>query len=158
MQLHDHVGDDGESSSEFQPQDMHGDFLQIIIGGEVVLIKSTEVKGVSKPFPLTAVPMGPDHLLGLANIRGQIICVIDLSMISALPSINRNVTARSRLVMLRHPRMNVGIWADEVRLTQHFNPEEVILPEGVQQAVGSVFRINYQNQKQYMLNCKQLFH
>ena len=158
MRLHDHVGNDGKSSSEFQQQDMHGDFLQIIIGGEVVLVKSTEVKEVSRPFPLTAVPMGPNHLLGLANIRGQIICVIDLSMISALPSINRDGTARSRLVVLRHPRMNVGIWADEVRLTQHLNPEEVIFPEDVQQAVGSVIRIDYQNQKQYMLNCKQLFH
>jgi chemotaxis signal transduction protein len=158
VRLNDHVDDRNESSSEFQPRDMHGDFLQIIIGGEVVLVKSAEIKEVSRPFPLTAVPMGPDHLLGLANIRGQIICVIDLSKISALPSINRNITTRSRLVVLRHPRMNVGIWADEVRLTQHLNSEEVTLPEDVQQASGSVIRINCQNQKQYMLNCKKLFH
>jgi chemotaxis signal transduction protein len=156
--LNDHVSDRGKSSSEFQPRDMHGDFLQIIIGGEVVLVKSAEVKEVTRPFPLTAMPMGPDHLLGLANVRGQIICVIDLSMISSLPPVNKSITTRSRFIVLRHPRMNVGIWADEVRLTQHLSAEEVTLPEDGQQVSDLVIRIDYQNQKQYMLNCKKLFH
>jgi len=158
VRMNDQVDDRDESSSEFQPRDIHGDFLQIIIGGEVVLVKSAEVKEVSRVYPLTSVPMGPNHLLGLANIRGQIICVIDLSKISALPSINRNVTTRSRLVMLRHPSMNIGIWADEVRLTQHLNAEEITLPEGGQETSGLVIEVDYQNQKQHMLNCKKLFH
>lgn len=150
--------DQAESGTGLQPGDLHGDFLQLIIGGELVLVKSADVKEVSKPLPLTAVPMGPDHLLGLANIRGQIVCIIDLSRISALPSINRDATTRSRFILLRHPRMHVGIWADEVRLTQQLDAGEVSVPEGDQQRTGSVIGIHYQSQKQHMLNCKKLFH
>ena len=47
------------------------DLLQVVIGGAEVLVCSSEIREVVRPLPLTRVPMGPDHILGLANIHGQ---------------------------------------------------------------------------------------
>ena len=157
MQVNDYIHAI-ESDKALQPENRQEDFLQIMIGGEPVLITSAEVREVVRPLPLTAVPMGPNHLLGLANIRGQIVCIIDLGKISALPSVNRNVTPRSRFIVLRHARMNLGLWADEVRSTQQISQREITVTADSEQAPGPVFKIEYQGQPQYMLNCTKLFH
>jgi len=149
---------DHQSSTAFQPEDMPVDVLPIIIGGETVLVKSAEIKEVIRPSPLTAVPMGPKHLLGLANIRGQIVCIIDLGRLSSLPSINREITTRSRFIILRHPGMNIGIWADEVRATQHISCDEAALPDESEQTPGPVVTIEHQGHTQHMLNGTKLFH
>ena len=92
------------------------DMLQVIIGGSEVLIRSSEIREVVRPLPLTRVPMGPDHILGLANIHGQIVSVIDAGKVSSLPSINSSDnSSRARFLVLRHPVMHVGLRVDEVK-------------------------------------------
>jgi len=91
------------------------DILLIDIGGQELLVRVTETREVIRPLPLTPVPMGPDHMLGLANVRGQIVCIIDPSRISSLKPVNPDITPQTRFVVLRHPRMHVGIWVDAVR-------------------------------------------
>ncbi|NWF39466.1 chemotaxis protein [Mariprofundus sp. NF] len=91
--------------------------LQVVIAGSEVLIRSSEIREVVRPLPLTKVPMGPDHILGLANIHGQIVSVIDAGKVSSLPSINSsdNNSSRARFLVLRHPVMHVGLRVDEVK-------------------------------------------
>ena len=88
--------------------------LHIVIGGQAVLVRSSDIREVVRPGGLTAVPMGPEHLIGLANIHGQIVCIIDIGGVTTLPACQRTQTPRTRFLILRHPRMLVGIWADEV--------------------------------------------
>jgi len=45
------------------------DFLHTMIGGEDVLIRSSQIRENLRPHTLTPVSAGPEHLLGLANIR-----------------------------------------------------------------------------------------
>ena len=92
------------------------DLLQVVIGGSDVLIRSSEIREVVRPLPLTKVPMGPNHILGLANIHGQIVTVINAGKVSSLPVINSNeLSSRTRFLVLRHPVMHVGIWVDEIK-------------------------------------------
>lgn len=91
------------------------DMLQVVIGGSEVLIRSSEIREVVRPIALTPVPMGPDHILGLANIHGQIVSVIDVGRISSLPISGAGISTRTRLLVLRHPVMQVAIRVDEVK-------------------------------------------
>ena len=91
------------------------EFIHIIIGGRDVLVPSAQVKEVVRPPHLTTVPMGPEHLLGLANIHGQIVCVIDVGKCTSLPASSKESGSRARILILRDPVKHVGIWAEEVR-------------------------------------------
>jgi len=95
--------------------------LHIVLGGKDVLVRSSEIREVIRPGHLTAVPMGPAHLIGLANIHGQIVCIIDVGGVTALPGCNRETSSRTRFLLLRHPVMHVGIWADEVCSIRRLN-------------------------------------
>ncbi len=88
--------------------------LHIVMGGKNLLVRSSEIRQVVRPTGLTSVPMGPEHVIGLANIHGQIVCIIDVGGVTTLPACNREPTSRTRFLLLRHALMHVGIWADEV--------------------------------------------
>jgi chemotaxis signal transduction protein len=90
------------------------ELLMTRMGGSPYLIRLQSVAEIVRPGTLSAVPMAPDHLLGLANVHGQIVCIIDPCRVLRLEGHLQPLSARTRYVVLRHPRMHVGIWVDEV--------------------------------------------
>jgi len=111
------------------------ELLLIVLGGREFLIRVKEVSEIIRPVNLTPVPMAPDHLLGMANIRGQIVCIIDPGKVSNLPESRLEKTDRTRFLILRHPRMHIGIWVDEVRSLHRVRSEDVpALADGAERA------------------------
>jgi chemotaxis signal transduction protein len=90
------------------------DILLIRMGERPFLVRAHDVTEIVRPMALTPVPMAPDHLLGLANIHGQIVCIIDPCTVLHLASDRHPLSAHTRYLILRHPRMHVGIWVEEV--------------------------------------------
>ena len=90
------------------------ELLMIRMGASPYLIRLHDVVEIVRPVALTAVPMAPDHLLGLADIHGQIVCIIDPCRVLHLEAGLQPPGAHTRYVVLRHPRMHVGIWVDGV--------------------------------------------
>jgi len=109
--------------------------LHIVVGGKALLVRSSEIREVVRPVALTAVPMGPEHVIGLANIHGQIVCIIDVGGVTTLPPCNRIQTSRTRFLILRHPRMHVGIWADEVCNIKQADKASLMTPADRQDSV-----------------------
>jgi len=131
--------------------------LHIVIGGKDILLRSSQIKEVIRPVALTAVPMGPDHLLGLANIHGQIVCIIDVGKVSILPSPSMLENARTRLLILRHPVMHVGIWVDEVKRIQKVDGS--IVAESMAAASGgSTVALELEGHHYELLDCSKLLH
>lgn len=90
------------------------ELMKITMNGEVYLIPVQDVAEILRPLKLTPVPMAPDHLLGVTNIHGQIVCIIDPGKVLHLKRERGALTASSRFLILRHPRMHLGIWVDEI--------------------------------------------
>ncbi|GAV19910.1 cheW-like domain protein [Mariprofundus micogutta] len=131
------------------------DMLHVIVGGKDVLLRSTQIKEVVRPGALTAVPMAPDHLIGLANIHGQIVCIINVGKVSSLPSPSLHATARTRLLMLRHPVMHVGIWVDEVKRMQKID-RDLIAQSTASELYGNVAQLEHDGLDYALLDCSQL--
>jgi len=89
------------------------ELMRVAMNGEVFLLPVQDVAEILRPSELTPVPMAPDHLLGVTNIRGQIVCIIDPGMVLHLKKERGDVTDDTRFLILRHPRMHLGIWVDE---------------------------------------------
>jgi len=90
------------------------DVLQIRMGGKDFLLSASDVSEIVQPILLTPVPMAPDHLMGVGNIHGQIVCVVNPGGILDLPESPAAENKDTRFVCLRHTRMRVAIRVDAV--------------------------------------------
>jgi len=94
-------------------------------------------------------------MIGLANIHGQIVCIIDAGSVTSLQPCYREVTARTRFLLLRHAVMHVGIWVDEVSKIQQVNHS--LLANSVNNG-DSISRIEIEGSACELLHCNALLH
>ncbi len=55
-----------------------GKWATFFLAGEMFALEVEDVQEVLMEQPLTPVPLAPEHIVGLINLRGQIISAIDL--------------------------------------------------------------------------------
>lgn len=63
------------------PTDSHGQvsFVSFSLGDALLAIDILEVREINKIMTRTRVPMAPDYVKGVINLRGQIVTIIDLA-------------------------------------------------------------------------------
>jgi len=107
-------------------QDAKADMLLLRLAGHRFLLPLEQVVEINRPAPLTPLPLGPAHMLGLANLLGKTLCVIDPVQRMGLPASNEPFpVSKQRFVTLRHPHMNVAIRVDMVEDIQAIRASDV---------------------------------
>lgn len=82
------------------------------LGSEIFALRVDEVQEVLMNQPLTPVPKAPAYLVGLLNLRGQIVPAIDVRRRLAFPP--RDDAESTSLVVLRHAGDLYGLVVDEI--------------------------------------------
>ncbi|HEY2352057.1 MAG TPA: chemotaxis protein CheW [Candidatus Acidoferrum sp.] len=89
---------------------------------------------------LTRVPLSPAYLMGIFNLRGAIVPLIDIAMTEGRRAglLPRHVVVASMHVEAQQEMLRVGIAADEVIGTYSVSSEELLeqAPENVPHCVG----------------------
>ena len=86
--------------------------VEITLANERYAVESVCVREVLPMKDVTPLPCTPAYVLGLINVRGQILSVIDLRVIFELP--RESATKATKVVVLRSGEMEVGVVADSV--------------------------------------------
>ncbi len=86
------------------------------LAGETYAVESLYVRGVHPLKTLTPLPGAPAFVLGITNLRGEILSVIDLKKFFGLPE--KGLTDLSTVIVLQSDVMQFGILADEVVAAQ----------------------------------------
>lgn len=76
---------------------------------------AVETRYVREVYPLdhmTPLPCTPSHVLGIINIRGGVMSVVDIRKFFGLPE--RGITDLDKVIVLEHGDMIFGILADEI--------------------------------------------
>lgn len=84
---------------------------------------------ISYPLPTTRLPLTPAWLLGIVNLRGDIVPVVDfLRFIGRQP--RQAAASKSKMIVLvsRRDETKVGLIVDQVREIQHVPPHSVVAP------------------------------
>lgn len=114
--------------SEWQPkkaQQWQGIVFEV--AGERFVAPIGEVAEVmSAPETVTPVPLSKPWLLGIANIRGQILPITDLAKFVNLP----HRTPPNQLLVIKYHNLQVGILVDKVGHIKSFFPHQY-LPKSV---------------------------
>ncbi|MBM2833069.1 MAG: CheW [Candidatus Brocadiaceae bacterium] len=98
------------------PQEKEGEqilqFIGIRLGKELYGIPVEKIRKIAKPLQITSIPGTAPHIMGLMNLHGEILCVVDvkvlLNMGKAIPGEN------SQVVIIKTAEGLVGVFCDEV--------------------------------------------
>lgn len=88
------------------------DIIEFSLASETYGIESAFVREVYPLKDFTPLPGTPPFVLGIVNVRGQIISVIDLKKFFNLPE--KGLGQLNKVIIIRNDRMEFGILADAV--------------------------------------------
>jgi len=88
-------------------------FLNFIVESEMFGIRLLSIHEILKPVPITRIPNVEDYILGVINLRGEIIPIVDLKKRFDLSYTELRNSSRFIVIMEREKRF--GIFVDEVR-------------------------------------------
>lgn len=86
--------------------------VEFVLAGEHYAIESRYIREIGPLHDLTPLPCAPAFVLGLINVRGEILSVIDIKRFFELPE--KGLTDLNKVIILQTPQMELGILADAV--------------------------------------------
>jgi twitching motility protein PilI len=98
--------------------------IGVRIGPHAFVVPREEVREILPCPRLARVPGAKKWLLGLANVRGQLLSVVDLHQLAG--GSNTAVERSTRVVVVNHPEIPAGLMVDEVRGFRRFQPDEAV--------------------------------
>ena len=114
---------------EPEPERGAGEYLELVefrLASESYAVESAYVREVYPLKELTPLPCTPAFVLGIINMRGQILSIVDLKKFFDLPA--GGLTDLNRVVILHTEDMEFGILADTVIGLRHVSTEEIHPP------------------------------
>lgn len=87
--------------------------IEFVLSGESYGLEFACVREVFPISDLTPLPCTPSFVLGIVNVRGEIVSVVDLRKFFELPEMG--LSDLNRVIILHSPAMTFGILADAVR-------------------------------------------
>jgi len=85
---------------------------EFMLAHERYALELTHIREVYPLNDLTPLPGTPDFVLGIINVRGQILSIIDIKRFFDLPE--KGLTNLNQVIILQSDEMEFGILADEI--------------------------------------------
>lgn len=82
-----------------------------------------KVQEINKLMEMTKVPQAPDYMVGILNLRGQIVTIIDLGQKLGLGSIE--VSNESRNIIVNTPGEHVGLLVSRISDVVMADPDKI---------------------------------
>jgi len=122
MQQAENTTDNDELSSDEAEQ-----YLTFMLGGKVYGLEILNIKEIIEYGEITEVPMTPDFISGVINLRGSVVPVIDLSQ--RFSGQSTEYTKRTSIIILEvnndDLRIEIGVTVDMVNEVLDIHPKEV---------------------------------
>jgi purine-binding chemotaxis protein CheW len=105
------------ASATVKPAATMGRYLTFVLGGEAYGIQVLKVREIIRQIDITPVPLMPDHVIGVANLRGKIIPIMDLRIklgLALRPDDERACVVVVQVKGSQSQHLQVGIKVDAV--------------------------------------------
>ena len=106
-----------QSDQQNSDENTMDDIVQLVgfvIGEEEYAIPILSIQEIIKPFTWTRVPQVPSYVLGVFNLRGAVIPLIDLRTKFGLPT--KNHSDETRFIVMRHEDDVAGFVIDRLTM------------------------------------------
>src|SRR5882757_11316013 len=117
-------------------------YLTFMLAGEVFAIGILAIKEIIEYASLTTVPMMPEYVRGVINLRGAVVPVLDLSVRFGKPA--SPVTKRTCIVIIEistaGQRQDVGVVVDAVDSVLDIPPDQIEPPPAFGARISTDFK------------------
>lgn len=117
-----------------------GDWIEVItfaLASERYALETRYVREVIRLIDFTPVPGTPDFVVGVTNLRGSVLPVVDLRQFFNVP--RKGLTDLSRVIVLGTERVEFGVLADEAREQTDLAAADVLDPRGEVSGIGRAY-------------------
>ena len=97
--------------------------VEFLLAHEKYAVASEYVREIYPLNDLTPVPCTPRFVLGIVNVRGQVLSVIDIKRFFDLPE--KGLTDLNKVIILHTDEMEFGIMADAIIGVRNLNLSEI---------------------------------
>ena len=111
--------------------------VEFLLAHEKYGIESFYVREICPLKELTPVPCTPPFVLGIINVRGQIVSVIDMKKFFDLPE--RGLTDLNKVIIVHGEKIEFGILADSILGVRKISREEIHPPLPTLTGVGAEY-------------------
>jgi purine-binding chemotaxis protein CheW len=112
-----------QQSSDLVQTDNVVQLVGFIIGDEEYAVPILAIQEIIKPFEWTRVPQVPKYVLGVFNLRGAVIPLIDLRTKFNLPS--KKHSEETRFIVMRHGDDVAGFVIDRLTMAIRIKKENI---------------------------------
>lgn len=129
--------------------------MQVVIfkvNDEQFAVETSKVQGINEMMKITPVPKAPQHIMGLINLRGNIISLLDINQMLETGKIEQNP---NNVIILNLDEESVGIAVGEVN--EVLNIQESIV-EMIEDNKNSYIKgiINFQDRIVTLIDVERL--
>ena len=102
------------------------EFVSFCVAENKYCIKMNDIKGFYKlqETKMIKVPCTPDFILGLVNIKGDFICIVDIK--NYFHSQNSVYSSSGTIIVLNSDEFKIGILADSISDNIQIKPDEIV--------------------------------
>lgn len=97
--------------------------VEFLLANEKYAVESGYVREIYPLNEITPVPCTPNFVIGIVNVRGQILSVIDIKRFFDLPE--KGLTNLNKVIILHSGDMEFGIMADAIVGVRNLNLNEI---------------------------------
>lgn len=118
---------------------LNDQYITFTIGEEDYAISIVNVEEIVKVSNLIKVPKSQDYFVGLMDIRGKVVNMIDLSK----KIMNKKIgeSAMNRAIIVKINNKSIGIIVDKVSHVVHFSPNQIDPPPPSVKGISSRYII-----------------
>lgn len=87
-------------------------YLTFRLGNEWFGLEVQQVREISRLEGITRVPLTPEHVLGVTNLRGNITAVIDVRQVLGIEE--QSLTTQARIIVATAQNLEAGLLAEQV--------------------------------------------
>ena len=137
-----------QKDKQSREEDEESKILQLVgfvVGDEEFAIPILTIQEIIKPIEHTRVPRTPNHVLGVFNLRGSVIPLIDLRMKFGVPATK---TEDMRYIVLRDGEEIAGFVIDRLNQAIRINKDKIDpAPEATSQEKSLIEGVGKQDDK-----------
>ena len=116
-------------NNEQSEQDEILQWVTFRLAGETYGINVMQVREVLKHTDIAPVPGAPSYVMGIINLRGNVVTVIDTRMRFGLP--DKELSSQSRVVIIECEKQVIGFLVDSVAEVVYLYSSEIETPPNV---------------------------
>ena len=117
-------------------------FSTFLVAGRLYGIDVTKVQEIVRPMPITSIPLAPNYVTGLINLRGQVATAIGLR---ELFGIEEAASSECMNVVCRIEGSLISLHVDQIAdvmyvKNEHFESTPQTIPEQVRKYMDGVYK------------------